>query len=74
MTLQPYKFQILAICQEVDEVGVVQAERVVSGPNGQPVDVFGVKGLAAFAEGFEAQLAQANEPTPTNRAQRRARK
>lgn len=54
--IRPYKFQIVAICQEVNADGDVIAERPVASAEGQPVEVFGVNGLREFAETFEAKL------------------
>jgi hypothetical protein len=53
--LRPYKFQIVAVCQRVED-GAVVGEELVTGKDGQPVAVFGVDGLRAFADSFEDQL------------------
>lgn len=63
MSLRPYKFQIVAVCQQVEDDGVV-GEQVVGGPDGQPVTVFGVDGLHAFADSFEQKLKEADSPNP----------
>lgn len=60
--IRPYKFQIVAIVQEVDEDDRVIGERPVTAGNGQPIEVFGVDGLVEFAKGFDARLGNA-EPT-----------
>jgi hypothetical protein len=55
VSLRPYKFQIVAVCQDVED-GAVVGEQVVTGTDGQPIVVFGLAGLRLFADGFEDQL------------------
>ena len=62
MTLRPYKFQVIAICQELDEDGRVIGERIVAGQNNQPLEVFGCDGLRNFADMFPAQIEAASNP------------
>lgn len=61
MTLRPYKFQIMPVCQRVED-GVVVGEHTLTSGNGQPIVVFGIDGLRAFADGFEDQLLAADGP------------
>lgn len=59
MSLRPYKFQVIAVCQRVED-DEVSGEEIVAGEEGQPLVVFGgVDGLHAFADGFEERLAAA---------------
>jgi hypothetical protein len=58
MKLQPYKFQVVAVCQKVDDEGRVLGEMPVSGPQGQPVEVFGVEELAEWARAFPDEIAK----------------
>ena len=62
MTLRPYKFQIVPVVQEIDADGnVVGEQTLASTAGGQPVTVFGLDGLRAFADTFQARLEQAEE-------------
>ena len=54
MTLRTYKFLVIPVIQQLDEDGVVTAEVQPQ----QPDSVFGIRGLVAYAEGFEAVLAE----------------
>ncbi len=67
VSLRPYKFQIVAICQNV-EADVVIGEAVLGGPSGEPVIVFGVDGLREFADSFEERLQAAQHTPSTNNA------
>lgn len=58
MSLRPYKFQVVAVCQRLED-GEVTGEEIVAGTEGQPLVVFGIDGLRGFAEGFEERLAVA---------------
>jgi hypothetical protein len=60
--LLPYKFQIVAVCQAVED-GKVVGEQTVSQANGQPLVVYGVDGLRKFANEFEENLRQAEPPS-----------
>lgn len=66
MTLRPYKFQIVAICQELDTGERVLGERPVTDANGHPIEVFGIEGLAEFAATFEASLKLAQDAPTTD--------
>lgn len=55
MQLRPYKFQIVSVCQVVDDDGKVVGEQVVAGKDG-PLNVFGMDGLREFTDSFEAKL------------------
>ena len=54
--LRPYKFQIVAICQEINDDGEVTGEQLIAGDGNQPIAVFGLDGLREFADNFEAKL------------------
>lgn len=56
MILRPYKFQVVPVCQKLEDGKVVGEQIIAAGD--QPVTVFGVDGLREFAEGFEAKLAE----------------
>jgi hypothetical protein len=58
--LRPYKFQIVAVCQQVED-GQVVGEQIVAGPDGQPLVVYGLDGLREFADTFQAKLADVTE-------------
>lgn len=54
-TLRPYKFQLVATVQELDDDGDVVAEATIQQSQ-QPITVYGVQGLIKWAEGFPADL------------------
>jgi len=53
-TLRTYKFVVMPVLQQVDELGVVVGE--LSPP--QPDTLFGVDGLMRYAAGWEEALAR----------------
>jgi hypothetical protein len=62
---RPYKFLVIPVIQILDDEGNVIEE---ASPE-QPIAVFGIAGLHAFADGFEADLqtrviAEANGKEP----------
>ncbi len=56
-----YKFQVVAIVQEVDEDGNVTAERPITGEDGKPLEAFGRLGLNLLVNRLESQLKRVNE-------------
>ncbi len=64
MSLRPYKFQVIAVCQDVEDERVV-GERIVSAKDGQPLVVFGVDGLRAFTDSFEQRLREGENDRPS---------
>jgi hypothetical protein len=60
MSLRPYKFQIIAVCQVIED-DEVKGEELVGNQNGEPVTVFGLAGLRAFADDFEGWLTVAEQ-------------
>lgn len=60
--LRPYKFQIVATAQEIDDNGDVVGEATIT-KQGEPFTVFGCDGLAKFAADFPDRLAEAVEAT-----------
>lgn len=60
MTLRPYKFQLVAIAQQLDDDGTVTGEATIgAGESGQPFVLFGVDALAKWAQDFPGLLDQA---------------
>ena len=53
--LRPYKFQVIATCQRLDDSGNVLGEEIVL-ESGEPVTLYGVAALVAWAQGFTALL------------------
>lgn len=62
MKLRLYKFQIVPICQVVNEEGRVVGEKPVTQSGGVPLEVFGVEGLREWAGEFEKEIEQWEEP------------
>lgn len=60
--LRLYKFQVVPICQALDEKGRVVGERAVTHTAGAPVEVFGLDGLARWAAEFEQQIDEWRPP------------
>lgn len=56
MTLRPYKFQIVAVVQQVED------DVVVGEQASEPIVVFGCENLAEWAQKFSEQLAAVKEP------------
>jgi hypothetical protein len=56
VTLQPYKFVVRAVIQQLGDEG-----EVVQEIEGEPVVVFGCEALACWARDFPAKLAGAEE-------------
>jgi len=54
MNYRAYKFLVVPVIQEVDDDGNVTGELTPD----QPVPVFGISGLHAFADNFEDELLQ----------------
>jgi hypothetical protein len=54
MSFRAYKFLVVPVIQEVDDEGNVTGELTPD----QPVPVFGISGLHAFADNFEDELLQ----------------
>lgn len=58
MSLRPYKFQVVAVTQSLDEDGNVVGEAAT-----HPVEIFGCDQLAKWANEFTANLATVDQPT-----------
>lgn len=58
MSLRPYKFQVVAVVQEIGEDGQVVGEQTVSA-GGQPFTLFGVEALREWADAFPGLLESA---------------
>lgn len=54
-TFRPYKFQLVAIVQEVNDDGQVIGEATMQDGE-QPITVYGVEALARFAQDFPVTL------------------
>jgi hypothetical protein len=63
--LQPYKFQLVPVVHKVEGDRIV-GERVLAGPEGQPVVVYGIEGLKQWADEFPALLAGMVETAAAN--------
>lgn len=65
--MRPYKFQIIAVCQVIENEQVV-GEQALASEDGQPLVVFGLDGLREFADNFEARISETRDPVPAVRS------